>query len=232
MKTILTHLFITGFITAYIVLITDTVEAFDIEDRNIIYERSGMLRPTKKLRGRRKGFIFGFGAGVGTSTYTAPLVEYWGSAYEGSSPDPRSTTSAFTTEFKVGHGFTDQFLLYYTSRITWLPLSNLYRDTMIVNGVAGVGMMIYPLNSTDLYIISTAGLASLVTYQPSFKLERARQTGLAVSAGIGYELIRYLSVDFTVNYGNATSTQHENTNAITLSNEIVTFLVTANLIFY
>ena len=190
-----------------------------------------MTKPNN-LRGIRQGFIFGMGVGVGNANFEAPFTEYWGSTYEGDWPNPRGTTSAFATEIKVGHGFTNQFLLYYTSRISWLPLSNLYRDTMIANGVTGVGMMIYPLKSADFYIVSSAGLAVLVTWQPPFKLERARQTGLAVSGGIGFELIRHLSVDFTVNFGNANSTQLENNNELKLTDEIVTFLVTANLLFY
>ncbi len=233
MKTFGPRLCFIGLIAIFFMLFTpDVVQAFGIEDRNLIYEQGDILRRPKNLRGRRQGFIFSIGAGVGNTSFTSPLAEYWGSAYEGSLPDPRSTTSAFATELKVGHGFTDQFLLYYTSRISWLPLSNLYRDTMIANGLAGIGMTIYPLRSSDFYIVGSAGFAVLVTWQPPFKLERARQTGLAVSGGIGYELLPHLNIDFTANFGNANSTQLDDVNEITLTNEIVTFLVTVNLIFY
>ncbi len=233
MKTIVSQLSLIGLLTAFFIVPSfESVYAFGGEDRNLIYERRNIFRRTKNLRGRRQGFIFGIGTGVGITNFEAPLAEYWRNAYEGSWPDPRSITSAFATELKVGHGFTDQFLLYYTSRIAWFPLSNLYRDTMIANGIAGVGMMLYPLRSSDFYLVGSAGLAVLVTYQPPFKLERARQTGLAVSGGVGYELLRHLTIDFTVNFGNANSTQLDETNEITLTNEIVTFLVTVNLIFY
>lgn len=233
MKTILSQLSFIGLITTFFAMPSSEIAyAFDGEDRNIIYERRNIFRRTKNLRGRRQGFIFGIGTGIGTTNFEAPLAEYWGDAYEGSWPDPRATASAFATELKVGHGLTDQFLLYYTSRIAWLPLSNLYRDTMIANGTAGVGMMLYPLRGSDFYLVGSTGLAVLVTYQPPFKLERARQTGLAVSGGVGYELLRHLTIDFTMNFGNANSTQLDEANEITLTNEIVTFLVNVNLIFY
>ncbi len=206
--------------------------ALGFEDKNLIYEQQPLIRrPTNKL-GQRKGFIFGLGAGVGNVNFAEPLAEYWGNTYEEDWPDPRGTTSTFATEIKVGHGFSNQFLLYYTSRITWMPLSNLYRDTMIANGTAGVGMMLYPLSSADFYLVGSVGLATLVTWEPPFKLERARPTGFSASGGIGFELVRHLNIDFTVNYGNAHSTQVDDVNEITLTDEIVTFLVTAHLLFY
>ena len=113
-----------------------------------------------------------------------------------------------------------------------MPLSNLYRDTMIANGTAGVGMMLYPLSSADFYLVGSVGLATLVTWEPPFKLERARPAGLAASGGIGFELVRHLNIDFTVNYGNAHSTQVDDVSEITLTDEIVTFLVTVHLVFY
>lgn len=222
-----------GFIIAILLLLpSDTIMAFGIEDRNLIYEQQNLIsRPTNKL-GQRNGFIFGFGAGVGNVNFAEPLAEYWGATYDGDWPDPRGTASVFATDIKIGHGLSNQFLLYYTSRISWMPLSNLYRDTMIANGSAGVGMMLYPLSSKNFYLVGSVGLASLVTWQPPFKLERARPTGLTVSGGIGFELVRHLNIDFTVNYGNAHSTEVDDVNEITLTDEIVTFLVTAHILFY
>ena len=187
---------------------------------------------TKSLRGRRKGFICGIGAGVGYTNFTAPLAAYWGDAYEGSWPDPRQTTSAFGTELKIGHGLSDRFLLYYTSRISWLPLSNLYRDTMVANGSAGAGMMYFPLRNVNFYLVSSLGLAVLTTWQPPFKLEKARQTGLAASGGIGYEFSPHLTVDFTVSFGHANRIHFDDITEIKFADEIVTFLVTFNAIAY
>ena len=198
----------------------------------IIDEEQEPPSSTKSLRGKRKGFICGIGAGVGYTNFTAPLAAYWGDAYESSWPDPRQTTSAFGTELKIGHGLSDQFLLYYTSRISWLPLSNLYRDTMIANGSAGAGIMYFPLRSVDFYFVGSLGLAVLTTWQPPFKLEKARQTGLAVSGGIGYEFLSYLTVDFTVNFGHANRIHFDDITEIKFADEIVTFLVTFNTIIY
>lgn len=81
-------------------------------------------------RGKRKGFIWGIGIGTGTTSYTQSLVEYWGSAYEGPALTERGRESAFVTNFRIGHAFSEQVLLYYTSRVTWLPfLSSVGRNS-------------------------------------------------------------------------------------------------------
>ena len=187
---------------------------------------------TKSLLGRRKGFICGIGAGLGFTNFTAPLAAYWGDAYEGSWPNPRQTKSAFATELKIGHGLSDQFLLYYTSRISWLPLSHLYRDTMVANGSAGAGLMYFPLRNVNFYLVGTLGLAVLTTWHPPFKLEKARQTGLAASCGIGYEFLPHLTVDFTASFGHANRIHFDDITEIKFADEIVTFLVTLNALAY
>ncbi len=187
---------------------------------------------TKSLLGRRKGFICGIGAGLGFTNFTAPLAAYWGDAYEGSWPDPRQTKSAFATELKIGHGLSDQFLLYYTSRISWIPLSNLYRDTMVANGSAGAGLMYFPLRNVNFYFVGSLGLAVLTTWHPPFKLEKARQTGLAASGGIGYEFLSHLTVDFTVSFGHANMIHFDDVTEIKFADEIVTYLVTLNALAY
>ena len=216
-----------------VILVTSGIaEANGIENRNLIYHQQNNSTQSRSILGQRKGFIFGLGAGVGNVNFAEPLAEYWGSTYQGDWPDPRGTTSAFATDLKIGHGFSNQFLLYYNSRITWMPLSDLFSDTMIANGSAGIGMMFYPLKSSDFYLLGSAGLDVLVTLEPPFKLERARQTGFTASGGIGFELVRHLNLDFTVNYGNAHSTQVDDVSEIRLTDEIVTFLVSAHLLFY
>ncbi len=184
--------------------------------------------------GKRTGFIWGIGVGTGTTSYTQSLVEYWGTAYEGPTVTERGRESAFVTDIRIGHGFSEQFLLYYTSRITWLPLRNLYKDTMVANGTAGVGLTIYPLYKYNFYLTGSVGLATLATWFPPFELDQARATGMAVSAGIGYEFFRHCSLDLTVSFGNASAKQIEQLrlNEAELTNEVVTVILTLNGLAY
>ena len=183
-------------------------------------------------RADREGFICGIGIGTGMASYTQSLVEYWGDAYKGPQLEARGTESAFITNFRVGHGLTDQVLFYYTSRIAWIPLRNLYRDTVIANGTAGLGVTIYPHYRSSFYIEGSVGLTALATWFPPIQLENARPTGVAISAGIGYEFFPHTSVDLTVSFGNASKTEIDQRNYVELTNEVVTVLFTLNGLAY
>jgi hypothetical protein len=209
------------------------VYALENQERGFINERIDPLVQLRNFRGRRKGFIFGFGVGVGRTSFTEPLAEYyWRGASEANWSTAPQTRFALVTELKIGHGLSDQFLLYYTSRISWLPLQHFYRDTMVANGAAGMGLMYFPFRRVGIYFVGSIGLATLVTWQPPLKLENARQTGVAVVGGIGYEFVSHLSIDFTVGFGNASMTRVDDFREIALTDEVVTFSVTLNGLTY
>ena len=195
----------------------------------IVYSARARMFST---RADREGFIWGIGVGTGMASYTQSLVEYWGDAYEGPRLEARGTESAFITNFRMGHGLTDQVLFYYTSRIAWIPLRNLYRDTVIANGTAGLGVTIYPYYKSNFYLSGSVGLSTLATWFPPLELEKARPTGIAVSAGIGYEFFPHSSIDLTVSFGNASRTDIDEKNHIELTNEVVTVLLTLNGLAY
>ena len=195
----------------------------------IVYSTRARIFST---RANREGFIWGIGVGTGMASYTQSLVEYWGDAYEGPRLEARGRESAFITNFRMGHGLTDQVLIYYTSRIAWIPLRNLYRDTVIANGTAGLGVTIYPHNKSNFYLSSSVGLSTLATWFPPLELEKARPTGIAISAGIGYEFFPHSSVDLTVSFGNASRTDIDEKNHIELTNEVITVLLTLNGLAY
>ena len=222
--------------TFFILYPFEPVHAFRDQERSFIYEqrKDSLVRLVRKnLRGRRKGFIFGLGVGVGQTSFTKPFAEYyWRRDYESEWSTERQTRSALVTELKIGHGFSDQFLLYYTSRISWLPLQHFAKDTTVANGTAGVGLMLFPFRRIGLYFVGNIGLATLVTWQPPLTLESARQTGVSFSGGIGYELLSHWSIDFTVNAGSARMTNVDDPSEIVFRDEILTFSVNLNMLAY
>lgn len=237
MKTITSHLRYLVLIEAFFILSpSENIYAFRYPERSFIYEErkdsfAGFGK--KNYRGRRKGFIFGLSAGVGRTSFTKPLAEYyWRHAYESEGTTERQTRSALVTELKIGHGLNDQFLLYYTSRISWLPLQHFSKDTTIANGAAGAGFMYFPFRKRGLYLVGNIGLATLVTWQPPLTLKNARQTGVSVSGGIGYELFSHWSLDFTVNSGSARMTRVDDPSEIVFRDEILTYSLNLNMLAY
>ncbi len=214
----------------------DNVHAFRDQARSFIYEerQDTLVQMLKKnYRGRRKGFIFGLSVGVGRTSFTEPFAQYyWRNAQETDGSTTRQTRAALVTELKIGHGFNDQFLLYYTSRISWLPLQHFAKDTTIANGAAGAGFMYFPFRKRGLYLVGNIGLATLVTWQPPLTLKNARQTGVSVSGGIGYEILSHWSIDFTVNAGGARMTRVDDPSEIEFRDEILTFSVNLNMLAY
>lgn len=214
----------------------DNVHAFRDQERSFIYEerKDTLVQLVRKnYRGRRKGFIFGLSVGVGQTSFTEPFAEYyWRHASESEWSTERQTRAALVTEIKIGHGLTDQFLLYYTSRISWLPLQHFTKDTTIANGAAGAGFMYFPFRKRGLYLVGNIGLATLVTWQPPLTLKNARQTGVSVSGGIGYEILSHWSIDFTVNSGSARMTRVDDFSEVAFRDEILTFSVNLNMLAY
>lgn len=211
----------------------DSADAFWNQGYRLMDEESGPL-VREKLGGRRKGFVFGFGVGVGRTSFAEPLAEYYWRSAQGAegSPSTRRTRSALVTELKIGHGFSDQFLLYYTSRISWLPLQHFTKDTMIANGAAGAGFMYFPFRRFGLYLVGNMGLATLVTWQPPLTLENARQTGVIFSGGIGYQILPHLNLDFTVSSGSATARNVDDFSEIELIDEVTTYSLTLSALAY
>ncbi|RKU25278.1 hypothetical protein C6499_15040 [Candidatus Poribacteria bacterium] len=237
MKTITSQLGYLVLIAAFFILYPpDNVCAFRDQERSFIYEerKDTLVQMVRKnYRGRRKGFIFGLGVGVGQTSFTEPLAEYyWRNAQEADWLTTRQARAALVTELKIGHGLTDQFLLYYTSRISWLPLQHFTKDTTIANGAAGAGFMYFPFRKRGLYLVGNIGLATLVTWQPPLTLQNARQTGVSVSGGIGYEILSHWSIDFTVNSGGAKMTRVDDPSEIAFRDDILTFSVNLNMLAY
>ena len=237
LKTITSPLGYLVLIAAFFILSpSENVYAFKDQERSFIYEerKDTLVQLVRKnYRGRRKGFIFGLSVGVGRTSFTKPLAEYyWRQTSESEWSTERQTRAALVTEMKIGHGFNDQFLLYYTSRISWLPLDHFTKDTTIANGAAGMGFMYFPFRKRGLYLVGNIGLATLVTWQPPLTLENARQTGVSVSGGIGYEILSHWSLDFTVNAGSARMTRVDDPSEIVFRDEILTYSLNLNMLAY
>ena len=188
-------------VIATILLVTTVAQAFD---------------------GNRKGFIIGFGVGPGYTSFTQTVKNVTTGFDETSDTE---NSFSFATDFKIGGGITDQFLLYYVNRVTWFGMENaLNENVTIANGVGGVGVSYYlETTAPAFYFLGSIGLS---TWMTPFEDESSNWVGFGVSGGVGYEFAAHWGVEATVNYGNPKDEETVMNNKIEASTSALAFVVT------
>jgi hypothetical protein len=161
-------------VTAAVLLATATVQAFDRD---------------------RKGFIIGLGGGLGVTSFTqeANLNGH------GVKSD-RETDFSLATDFRIGGGISNQFMLYYENRVAWFRMaSRTGTDVTIADGVGLVGASYYfQTRAPSAYILGSVGTSS---WMAPFESNSKAWTGLGLSGGFGYEFSPRISIEATINRG-------------------------------
>lgn len=150
--------------------------------------------------GNRKGFLLGIGGGLAYLSYSQEL-EGHGDSYE--SPDKEE--NAFATDFKIGYAPNNYLELYYTNKVAWFSMKNIYDDNItIADGVSAIGMSYFvapELKSGNWCpsIFLSAGLGISSWSAPYEDSEASTGTGLFV--GVGYEFSKHyrISLDYFAN---------------------------------
>ncbi|NMC43874.1 MAG: hypothetical protein GYA46_08140 [candidate division Zixibacteria bacterium] len=172
---------------------------------------------------RRKGFMLGFGLGPAWSSYTQTMT-YAGLPEEKSD---RQNDLALRTDFRIGYGPSEQVQIYWTSKVNWFRLVNVYGDKVtIASGVGGVGVTHF-LKSTypSPYLLGEIGLASWAT---PFKWGSDSWYGLGVALGVGYQLRNHLAFEANITWGNPSDSER----GLEVSADALSFGVTMNVIAF
>ncbi|MCZ6765439.1 MAG: outer membrane beta-barrel protein [bacterium] len=147
--------------------------------------------------GQLKGFVLGGGVGGSWTSFTQELSGF-GAPFDGTSD--RENDIGFATDFKIGYGVNDQFLLYYVNRGSWFGLDNVLGETVtIFNSVGLVGVSYYVAPASSTYIMGLIGIAS---WSAVFEEDSGGQIGFGLGAGVGYEFARHWAIETTFNWGN------------------------------
>ena len=188
--------------------------------------------------GNRKGFILGAGLGLGYTSHKNSLEH----ETQGVTSFERLTSTGLATDFRIGYGFSEGFLLYYTSKVNWLkagwvvqredtipPYEKYWaesEDTTTAAGVGGIGLSYYlDPESSPLYLIVAVPLAGWVA---PFEDNMNTLGGLGFSAGAGYEFAKHLSVEAVVFYGRVSDDQEP----LKFKNNFFGAMVTVNGLLY
>lgn len=159
--------------------------------------------------GVRKGFILGFGLGVGSTSYK-PGVEAMGIDVTGDSE------SAFgvQTDFKIGYAPSNHVQIYWASKVAWFGQDiemyacdwwtgdcvSLGTETYTVaHGIGGLGVTYYlqPVGPSFFF----TGVIGLSTWMYPFESNTDTWTGFGFAFGGGYEFSPHWSVEANITHG-------------------------------
>jgi len=136
------------------------------------------------FEGQKQGFMLSVGAGLSSITTEVGLSGYYGSADE--------TSTGFATSFKIGYGFTNQFLLYYMNDVSWYGFDDDPYDDTYTSGFTGVDASYYVEENSPAYVLAGIGLGSFTNFS-----EDAGETGSSFVLGAGYEVTPHLNIEGT-----------------------------------
>jgi hypothetical protein len=157
-----------------------------------VWVLAAMATSAHALDGTRKGFILGIGFGGGFTDYE---FHYIGPPRSGG-----ATQGAAATDFRIGGGITEKFLLYYENRVTWFSKKSVYYGGGVTAFPVGLLGASYYLETKapSLYVLGSVGTSAII-----FPLEDTDiLSGAGISGGVGYEFAPKWSVESTLNWGN------------------------------
>ena len=147
--------------------------------------------------GKHEGFFFGIGIEPGTSFDR--IVYGDGDSYLYGRP-------AFTLNYKIGYGPSEQLLIYFTGRFSLNGLFNydfdeegFHSNSDIFNeATTGIGFMVFPDPGNKFYLSGCLGLAtSLYLNEPDIE---NLLIGIGLSGGIGYKISRNWAINAMLDY--------------------------------
>lgn len=134
----------------------------------------------------RKGFIVGFGVGVGGLSMSASAGGLTAS----------ESQSVFQTDFKIGYAASNTLEIYYISKVAWWDESAI----TLAQGLSSIAFSKYtnPRKETGMFITGGVGVSIL---SAPFE-DGSSFSGFGAFGGIGYEFAKHWSAQADVIYSN------------------------------
>ena len=179
--------------------------------------------PAGAFDGKRKGFVLGVGLGPGLSSYTQELSV----SGLGSAASSRETKVGVSTDFRIGFGPTEQVLVVYDNKVTWIPFDNaIGNHVTIADGISSLSVSYYLAQSAPSGFL-TGGLGAAGWSAP-FESNSSGSIGLGMFVGGGYEFTKLWNLEGSLGYGSPSDTQQ----GVKLTTNTITFRVTINALWH
>ena len=189
---------------------------------------------------KRDGFFFGFGVESGITAWR--FVSIYEEAHGISESDVSDSSGpSFTTNFKIGYGFSEQMLFYYTNRASLLGFyaydldeGTRYESDLYVDIISGLGGIYFPRRNSRFYLHGYLGLTTVKNLEdPNWE---GLGIGPTVSGGMGYVLSSNLTFDITVDYRWFSDQEDFDTrwgkSYESFTEDVVNFSIALNFLFF
>jgi hypothetical protein len=160
-----------------------------------------MFSTAMAFKNERKGFIMGFGMGIGVTTFTQSIKE---DDYKITSPSENHPT--LLTDFLIGGAPDSLVEVFVTTKISWFKMVNIYQNRVIVaNAATGIGFSRYFHEHTPTWYI-TGGITMATWSLPFEKSAPPMLKGPGFFIGAGQEFEPHQAIEFDLIYGNPSYT--------------------------
>lgn len=157
--------------------------------------------------GKRKGFILGFGIGISSLSYKQTLE---GGGESITSPTVDETP--FVTDFKIGYAPDNKLEIYYSSKVAWFSMTNIYDANVNIADGIGTFSASYFLSSklkTTQWAPSpfvSAGFGFSAWSTPNVD-NSTSWTGTGFFVGGGYEFAKHFRAELNFFMNNPSHTE-------------------------
>jgi len=163
----------------------------------------------------RRGFVLGLGAGYGSAKQTVSASS------GGSGVDVSTSSGGIATDFRIGSGINDQFLLYWTSQQVFFSKF----ETLWAQGIGGLGASYFLEPAAPSFFFEAAlGLGGLIWVE-----EYEADTGFGFMLGAGYEFSPNWCVELSYFHASVGS---ETENMVKLDQSVSNIRVTVSWLAY
>lgn len=175
--------------------------------------------------GKRKGFLLGFGLGYSNVSYKQTIE-----AYNEDFTSPTETEAAFATDFKIGFAPNESFEIYYSSKVAWFSIENIYEnDVSISDGVGTISVSYFTASGlkTPGWVASpfvSAGFGFSAWSTPSEKNSDS-WTGSGFFVGGGYEFAKHYRLE--LNYFSNNPSIEEDGYTFTTESSVIMLTISA-----
>jgi uncharacterized membrane protein len=163
-----------------------------------------LFQQTNAQDHKKNKFVFSAGGGMGLAIIPHKTTEFDQNIFETYTVNKNYFLPGIASNIRLGYAPSERFFVCFNIRMTMMATPRFYLEyekETIVEGTMGLGISFYPLrNNPNLFINTQYGFSDIGRYTDS---NYDSHFGTGITAGIGYHVLRRLSVEIDLLIGNS-----------------------------